>query len=62
MDQIIDHLEFLGYEVEKNEGRVVCRHERKINFIVRGFYGVIFLKGLYDSTDFAKANRGDYLS
>lgn len=62
IDQIFEHLKFLGYEIEIKQGRAACLHERKRNFMVGGFYGGIYLKTLYDSTDYAKANRGDYLS
>jgi hypothetical protein len=62
IDQVIDHLKFLGYEVEKKQGRGLCVHERRPNFIFGGYYGGIYFKTLIDSNDYAKTNKEGFLS
>ncbi len=62
IDQIVNHLEFLGYEVEKEDGWAGARHARKLNFCFKECNGGVLLSGLYSSNDFAKDNKGDYLN
>jgi hypothetical protein len=61
INNIISHLEFLGYKIEKMEGWFRCHHERKKTFIFSDQYGGILLSAWYRSNDFAKENKGEFL-
>jgi hypothetical protein len=61
IDNIISHLEFLGYKIERKEGWFRCHHERKKTFILSNHYGGILLSAWYQSNDFARNNSGDFL-
>jgi hypothetical protein len=62
INRVIDHLKFLGYEVEIKQGRGICHHKMKYPFILTGYFGGIFLKTLYFSNDYAKMHKEDFLS
>jgi len=61
INNIVSHLEFLGYKVEKMEGWFRCHHERKKTFIFSNHYGGVLLSAWYQSNDFAKENKEDFL-
>jgi len=62
LEPFTDHLDFLGYEVERKEGWSKALHERRMNIFFKEYNGGILLTGSYTSDDFAKGNRGDYLN
>jgi hypothetical protein len=61
INNVVSHLEFLGYKIEKMERWFKCHHERKKTFIFSNYYGGILLSAWYQSNDFAKENKGDFL-
>jgi hypothetical protein len=61
IQQVIQHLEFLGYEVEADEKRALCRHQKKVNIRVRNFAGGVLFTGIFGCQDYAKSHRADYL-
>lgn len=43
LDQVLSHLEFLGYEIEHKEGFAAARHPRRYNMAVSEYaWGVLF--------------------
>jgi hypothetical protein len=61
INNIVSHLESLGYEVEKMEGWFGCHHDRKKTFIFSNHYGGVLLSAWYQSNDLAKEHKDDFL-
>jgi hypothetical protein len=51
-----NHLEFLGYTIEKREKSHRATHDRYLNFTYRPFQGGTLFSMFYEGSDFAKSN------
>jgi phage gp46-like protein len=56
-DQIVSHLQFLGYDVSKEEKFIRARHSKKPNLIVRVFSDGALHTSIWGTSDYAKGNR-----
>jgi molecular chaperone DnaK (HSP70) len=62
LDQIVTHLEFQGYEVERDGEIIKSRHQVKANIIMKEYSGGLLLTTFYGSSDYAKKNRNEFLA
>jgi len=62
LDQMSTHLEFLGYEVTRDEEKVRARHARNADLVLRPFEGGILFTSIFGCKDEARKNRVGYLS
>ncbi len=60
-DKIMNHLEFLGYDVSQNGQRIAARHEKYLNLLIRSYEGGILVSGFFRGTEFGKANQAKWL-
>lgn len=67
IDQIISHLEFLGYEVKVNEPNkdgvvvVAAMHPQKSNFLFRPYLAGFLFQLWYSTNESTKERRTDFL-
>jgi hypothetical protein len=61
LDQIVTHMQFLGYQVERDGDIVKARHQTKVNILLRDFRGGVLLTSIFGCQDAAKKNRLGYL-
>lgn len=61
LEQIVTHLEFLGYQIERDKDVVKARHQTKVNILLRDFRGGVLLTSIFGCQDHAKKNRAAYL-
>lgn len=61
LDQMVTHLQFLGYQVERDGEIVKARHQTKVNILLRDFRGGVLLTSIFGCQDSAKKKRADYL-
>jgi hypothetical protein len=62
LDQMANHLQFLGYEV-KTEGELrIAKHPKKMNVMLRLNRGGVLFTAINGVKDEAKNNRGGYLN
>jgi len=60
LDQMVTHLQFLGYEVERDGDIVKAKHRTKVNILLRDFRGGVLLTSIFGCKDQAKKNRAAY--
>ena len=61
IDQIVSHLELLGFQIKEKEGWFSCQHKMKKRLIFGDYAGGILLRSQYRSNNFAKENISDIL-
>jgi hypothetical protein len=62
LDEILTHMEFLGYEIEKKEeGQFVARHESNGNIIGRPYQGGVLFQQYWVLNKYNSANRSECL-
>ena len=61
LDQMVTHLQFLGFEVERDGDIVKARHRTRVNILLRDFRGGVLLTSIFGCQDNAKRNRSGYL-
>jgi hypothetical protein len=61
LDQIVTHLQFLGFQVERDDNIVKARHATKVNILLRDFRGGVLLTSIFGCKDYAKRARLEYL-
>lgn len=61
VEQMGTHLEFLGYEVSRDDQLTKARHPRKLNFAMRPLAGGILFTAIFGCSEDAKRNRPGYL-
>jgi len=62
LDQIISHLEFLGYEIEQREGGIIkANHQLHANFLFHLFGFGFMAKAMYGVNTLGKSHRSDFL-
>jgi hypothetical protein len=59
--EIQNHLEFLGYEVSRDDGSIVAIHEERPNVQIRGAGGGTLLLSYWRANDYARAHRAEFL-
>jgi hypothetical protein len=66
IDKMVDHLSFLGYDMERKgqdeSPYVVASHEARPNLVLRNHAGGILIQSAFKSSDAAKADTEGYLS
>lgn len=60
-DQTADHLEFLGYELDRQENSIYAMHPDKPNMFLRPVSLGVVVSTYYNVTDAAQENRSEYL-
>lgn len=60
-DNVIKHLEFLGYEVTRKDEQLNARHEKHSNVSLKRYAGGILLTAYYTGNAHSRANRLDFL-
>lgn len=60
-DEIKQHLEFLGYEVEVTEKHLFARHPRKLNVRITKYRGGVLFYSYYRTNDVGKSQRAALL-
>jgi hypothetical protein len=61
LDQMVTHLQFLGYSVERDGDIVKARHPTRVNILLRDFRGGVLLTSIFGCKDEAKRNRPAYM-
>jgi hypothetical protein len=62
MDQIANHLEFLGYQIEKKEDSSIrARHDRWLNLIIDEETRGILFSSFFRTNDLAKIDKTGFL-
>ena len=62
MDQFVNHLEFLGYEVERRDGDLIkAKHQSNANFLFHIFGFGAMAKAMFGVNSQGKNRRGDVL-
>ena len=56
-DQIINHLEFLGYKTERNEDAFLARHSNFFNIHFKETSSGLLFSGIFTGNDAGKENR-----
>jgi hypothetical protein len=56
-DEIKQHLEFLGYEVEVSEKHLFARHPQKLNVRITEYQGGVLFYAYYRTNEVGKAQR-----
>lgn len=59
---VIEHLEFMGYEVSMNDERIRAVHNENINIMLKKFQGGILTVAYYGGSQYADDNRGAFLN
>jgi len=57
LDQIVTHLQFLGYDVSQQDEVRIARHTKKANVILRPFKGGILVTALHGCKDNMKPDK-----
>jgi hypothetical protein len=60
MEQIKQHLEFLGYEVRATKEQLTARHTRRWNCFVRPAWQGVTVGAIFATSDYAKENPGEF--
>jgi hypothetical protein len=61
LDQMAEHLQFLGYEIAREGELIFARHPRKFNIVMKLVGGGILIASFFTCTDEAKRDRSGYL-
>jgi hypothetical protein len=61
LDQIVSHLQFLGYETTQKDDIRIAKHPKKMNVLLRAFKGGVLLTAINGCKDSAKSDRVGYL-
>ncbi|MGA9115493.1 MAG: hypothetical protein WB626_01820 [Bacteroidota bacterium] len=59
---LVEHLEYLGYEVTTDTTRVIAKHTRYLNLVIRKFRGGLLVTSWYKGNAYAADNRDDFKS
>jgi L-rhamnose mutarotase len=59
--EIQNHLEFLGYEVSRNDDSILAIHEERPNLQIRRASGGTLLLSYWQANDYARAHRAEFL-
>ena len=61
LDDMVTHLQFLGYEVERDGDLVKAKHRTRVNILLRDFRGGVLLTSIFGCKDDAKTHSLAYL-
>ena len=61
LEQMSTHLQFLGYEIVRDDKLTRARHASKYNIILRPLAGGVLFTSIFGCSDNAKRNRAGYL-
>ncbi|HWP03413.1 MAG TPA: hypothetical protein VNL96_08155, partial [Gemmatimonadaceae bacterium] len=61
MEQMSRHVEFLGYEVTRDDKLVKARHTRKYNLIMKPLAGGVLFTCIFSGSENAHGDRAGYL-
>ncbi len=62
INQMSEHLKFLGYQVEQKDQLTIAKHPKKMNILARDFKGGIMFTSINNCTDTAKSDKAGYLA
>jgi hypothetical protein len=62
LDQIVNHLQFLGYEITQKDELRLATHPQKMNVMLRAFKGGILFTSINSCEDRARSDKIGYLS
>jgi len=54
IDQVVNHLEFLGYQITREEKFVRAKHEKNLNLVVQSFNTGVLFAAYIGSNDLGK--------
>ncbi len=60
-NEIQNHLEFLGYEVSRQDDSILAIHEERPNVQIRSANGGTLLLSYWQANDYARAHRAEFL-
>lgn len=60
-DQVLNHLQFLGYETSRKDEVVTAKHRTKRSIMMKAFRGGILSTAIVGCNDHAKSHKAGYL-
>lgn len=61
-DAIINHLEFLGYNIKKNENNIVAKHSKNMNLVIMKYKEGVMLTTLFGLNENGKNHTPEVLN
>jgi hypothetical protein len=61
MKQICDHLNFLGYEITKENKLTIAKHHRKMALFIEESLEIVMIASIFTSGEMAKSDKVGYL-
>ncbi len=61
LEQVVTHLEFLGYQITREEKFVRAKHEKNLNLVVQSFNSGVLFTAFLSSNDLAKRDMLGFL-
>ena len=61
-EQMISHLEFLGYQTERVEKNVIEKHQKNVNILLQELKGGVLFSSFFDTQEAAKRDMAEYLT
>ena len=61
LDQIVNHLQFLGYEISQENNITRAKHPKKMSVVIRDYKGGILFASYNVSKDSAKSDKAGFL-
>jgi hypothetical protein len=61
LDQMAEHLQFLGYEIAREGELILAKHPRKLNIVMKPFGDGVLIASIFACADEAKRDRQGYL-
>lgn len=58
--EIIEHLEFLGYDASMNSERIAAKHPKELNLLLRKYRGGILTTSFFGGSEYGKRNRTEW--
>lgn len=62
IDQIVNHLQFLGYETTQKDELRIAKHPQKMNIMIRPFKGGVLFTSINSCKPNAKVDKAGYLN
>ncbi|RME07468.1 MAG: hypothetical protein D6812_00085 [Deltaproteobacteria bacterium] len=59
---LIKHLEFLGYDVSMDSERIIAKHSKHLNILLKKYRGGILVTAYFGGSAYGKQHRTEWLS
>lgn len=60
-DEVSQHLEFLGYQVSRDDEQITALHEKHANIVLKRYAGGILVSAYYVASDYGRSHRDEFI-